>query len=55
MMMNYESIKQNSSSMRTCNGFISLSIALFAFVGAAVIYNIDNRDNDYHERIHELY
>lgn len=55
MMMNYDNIKVITSSMRTCNGFISLSIAIFAFVGAAMIYNIDNRHEEYHEKINELF
>ena len=55
MMMNYDKIKSFSSSMRTCNGFISLSIAIFAFVGSAMLYNIDNRDSDYYENIKDLY
>lgn len=54
MMMNYDTIKDFSSSMRTCNGFIALSIALVTFAGLASIYNIDNRNCDYHEKINEL-
>lgn len=55
MMMNYDTIKSFSSSEVTCNGFISLSIAILAFIGSAILYNIDNRDCDYHEKINELY
>lgn len=55
MLMNYDQIKKFSSSMRTCNGFISISIASFIFIGTAMIYNIDNRNEDYHKRIHELW
>lgn len=54
LMMNYESIKDFSSSMKICNSFIALSIALVAFVGTAMVYNIDNRESNYHERIQEL-
>jgi hypothetical protein len=55
MLMNYDKIKQSSTSMRTCNGVISISIAIFAFVGAAVLYNIENRECDYHEKIKVLF
>ena len=54
-MMNYDNIKSISSDMRIVNGFISLSIASFAFVGVAMIYNIDIRDLDYKEKINELF
>lgn len=49
--MNYEMIKGFSSSMRTCNGFISITIAIFVFVGVATLYNLDTREEDYKDKV----
>lgn len=55
MMMNYDKIKGMSSSPQICYGFISITIGLLAFIGSAALYNIDNKECDYHEKIRELY
>lgn len=52
--MNYNKIKSFSSDMRICNGFISLTLSVFIFVGVAAVYNCENRDQDYKEKIKEL-
>jgi fucose 4-O-acetylase-like acetyltransferase len=54
LLMNYETIKEFSSSMRECNGFISITVAIFVFVGVATLYNIDTRDEDYKEKINAM-
>lgn len=49
-MMNYDTIKKSSSSNRICIAYISTTIALFVFIGVAVIYNIESSEEDYKEK-----
>lgn len=44
LLMNYETIKEFSSSMRSCNGFIAITVAIFVFVGVATLYNIESKE-----------
>lgn len=50
LMMNYETIKGTCSSRRIAIGYVSVAIALFVFVGVAVLYNIDSSEEDYKEK-----
>jgi len=54
ILMNYDKIKNFSSNMRYCNAFISIVIALFVFVGVATVYNLENRNENYKEKIKEI-
>ncbi len=53
-MMNYESIKKFTDSERSCIAFISITIALFVFVGVATLYNLESRNEDYKEKIKDI-
>ena len=55
MLMNYSEIRKFSSSDRTCYGFISIAIAIYAFVGVATIYHIEHQNDDYKDLIKDLY
>lgn len=50
IMMNYETIKESCSNRRLAIGYVSITIAIFVFVGVAVIYNIDSSEEDYKEK-----
>lgn len=54
IMMNYDKIKDFSSSQRTCYAFISITIALFAFVGVATLYHCETKEDEYKEKIKDV-
>ena len=55
LLMNKDSIERNSSSKRVYFGFISTTVAIFAFVGVATLYHVEHQNEDYKELIHLLY
>lgn len=52
--MNYETIKKFSSSMRICNAFISITISMFVFIGVATLYNLENKQCNYKDKMNEV-
>lgn len=55
IMMNYDNIKEFCSNKRTCYGFISITIALFTFIGVATIYHFETKEDEYKEKIKTVY
>lgn len=54
IMMNYDKIKEFTSSERSRISFISVTISLFVFVGVATIYNLESRGENYKEKIKDI-
>lgn len=54
MLMNYDKIKSFSSSDRVSIGFISITIALFSFIGAAIIYRRETNVEDFRHKIKDV-
>lgn len=55
LVMNYKNIRNFSSSERSAVAFISLSVAIYSFVGVATVYHMEHMHDDCKELIKELY
>lgn len=54
LLLNYDEIKSFSSSDRISIGTISITIALFAFIGAAVLYHGETKKDEFKEKIKDI-
>ena len=54
IMMNYDKINEFSSSKKVCYGFISITIALFTFIGAATLYHFETKEDEYKVKIKDV-
>lgn len=55
LLLNYDKIKSFSSSDRISIGFVALTIGLFAFIGAAAIYHRETREDEFREKMKDVY
>lgn len=54
VMMNYEKINNFSSSRTVCVAFISLTIAMFTFLGVATLYHKETKKENFKKNIDEF-
>jgi hypothetical protein len=54
ILLHYKTIKEFSSTMIMCNAFISITIAIFVFVGVATIYHIEHKNENYEQLIDDI-
>ena len=55
LLLNYDKIKSFSSSDRVSIGTISITIALFAFIGVAVLYHGEIKENEFKDKIKDVW
>lgn len=54
LLLNYEAIQKFCSTKRIAIAFVSITIAIFVFIGVATVYNLENKDCNYKEKINEI-
>lgn len=55
LLAGFEYILESSSSYLIACLFVALTISLIVFIVSAIVYSIDNRGCNYHQKIRELY